>query len=68
MEITTQKEIRRRFWIAHPGLEHQVLEAGIKTRPQNEHCATVRCAFCDFVEHLHRAGQISEALASRVTL
>ena len=66
--ITTQRELRKEFWRQHPSFEHQVREAGILTRRQNEHCATVRCAFVDFIDHLTREGTISEALASRATL
>ena len=65
---TNQKQIRAAFWEAHPNLEHQAREAGLKSKPQNEHCATVRCTFVDFVDALHRDGVISDALAGRVTL
>lgn len=33
-----------------------------------KHCATVRCTFVDFVDTLARNGDISAALAARVTL
>ena len=66
--ITTQKELRRAFWSAYPHLEEQAREAGILSKPQNFHCATVRCEFVDFVDMLHRSGQISDALADRATL
>jgi hypothetical protein len=66
--LTTQKEIREAFWEAHPSFDHQARAAGIRSKPQNQQCATVRCAFVDFVEHLHRDGQISDKLADRVTL
>ena len=66
--ITTQAEVRAAFWEAHPSFDHQARAAGIRSKRQNEHCATVRCAFVDFVDALHRDGQISDALANRVTL
>jgi hypothetical protein len=66
--FTTQKQIKAEFWAVHPHLAEQAREAGILTAPQNRHCATVRCSFVDFVDHLHRTGQISDALADRVTL
>ena len=68
MNITTQKQIRHAFWTAHPHFEEQARAAGIFSKRQNEHCATVRCAFSDFVDMLARDGQISESLANRVTL
>jgi hypothetical protein len=65
---TTQKQIRAAFWTAHPHFEEQARAAGIFSKRQNHHCATVRCAFSDFVDSLARDGQISEALANRTTL
>lgn len=66
--MTNQKQIRAAFWDAYPHLAEQAREAGILTKPQNFHCATVRCLFVDFVDSLHRDGSISDALAERVTL
>lgn len=56
---TTQKEIRAAFYADHPT---------IKRRPQNDQPADIRTAFVDFVDYLHRAGLITDALANRVTL
>lgn len=66
--ITTQAQVRTAFWEAHPDFDFQAREAGIRSKRQNHHCATVRCAFVDFADSLARDGQISPALASRVTL
>ena len=66
--MTNQKQIRAAFWNAHPDFEFQAREAGIFSKPQNYHCATVRCAFVEFVDSLARNGEISEELAFRVTL
>jgi hypothetical protein len=66
--ITNQKDLRAAFWEAHPSFDHQARAAGIRSKPQNEQCATVRCAFVDFVDALHRGGDISDALANRATL
>jgi len=43
--ITNQKALRAAFWAANPDFEFQAREAGIFSKPQNEHCATVRCSF-----------------------
>ncbi len=56
---TTQKQIRAAFYDAHPTAQR---------RPQNDQPADIRMAFCDFIDALHRAGQISDALAGRATL
>ena len=66
--MTTQKEIRAAFWDAHPSFDHQARKAGIRSKSQNYQCATVRCAFVDFVDALARNGDISQALADRATL
>lgn len=66
--MTNQKQVRAAFWSAHPSFDHQAREAGIRSKRQNEHGATVRCAFVDFVDSLARNGEISESLAGRVTL
>jgi hypothetical protein len=66
--MTNQTQIRAAFWATYPHLAEQAREAGILSKPQNFHCATVRCTFVDFVDSLHRDGRISDALADRVTL
>lgn len=66
--LTTQKQVREAFWEAYPLFDHQARKAGIRSKRQNEHCATVRCSFVDFVDMLCRNGEISETLAERVTL
>lgn len=65
---TTQPQLRDAFWAAYPSFDHQAREAGIRSKSQNEHCATVRCAWCDFIDAAARNGDISEALAGRATL
>ena len=66
--ITTQKELRKAFWQAYPSFDHQARMAGIRSKSQNHHCATVRLTWCDFVDMMARDGQISDALAQRATL
>lgn len=66
--ITTKKEIREAFWEAHPSFDEQAPASGIRSKPQNCQCATIRCAFVDFVDYLHRSGDISDKLAQRATL
>jgi hypothetical protein len=56
---TTQKEIRAAFYAENPTA---------KRRAQNDQPATIRAAFCEFIDSLHRAGLISDALVRRVTL
>ncbi len=65
---TTQKQIRAAFWRDHSHFDEQVRAAGVRSKRQNAHCATVRCTFVDYVDSLARNGDISDALAQRVTL
>lgn len=58
--ITTQAEMRREFWRQHPDLDRRKVKGDYKT--------DTRIAWCDFIEHMARSGQISEALAQRATL
>jgi len=67
--ITTQSEVRRTFWELHEG------QPGISTRKIPHYSGhgkmfdtDTRCAFVDYVDGLVRSGEISDALASRVTL
>lgn len=66
--MTTQKQIRKAFWEAHPDHEAHALMWGIKTAPQKRHNITTRTAFVDFVDYLAKAGEISGKLAFRATL
>ena len=68
MKMTNQKQIRAAFWELYPHFDEQAREAGIRSKSQNYHPATVRCKFCDFVELLRIDGTISESLANRATL
>ena len=59
--ITTQAQVRASFWETFPEL---------KRNPgrQNNQPTDTRVAFVDYVDGLERNGEITEALASRVTL
>jgi hypothetical protein len=64
--ITTQKQVRAAFWEAFPNLSRKRIKnyAGNGTM----YTTDTRCAFVDYVDWLSKAGQISQALAERVTL
>ena len=61
-DYTEEQEVRNAFWEAHP--EYKEIEG----QSQNSYNATVRTAWCDYVDMLEKDGQISEDLASEVTL
>ena len=62
--IKTITQIRRLFWVKLPEFAY----AYRKTYRQNRYNATIRSAFVDFVDSLHRNGEITDSLANRVTL
>lgn len=66
---TTQAQVRAAFWRDHadvPGITRKKIRnySGNGTM----HNTDTRCAFCNYVDMLSRDGDISEALARRVTL
>jgi hypothetical protein len=63
---TAQREVRAAFWEAHPDAERKKTPdySGNGTM----HVTDTRCAFSDYVDSLSRNGEISQALAERVTL
>ena len=66
--MTTQKQIRAAFWEAHPAHEAHARKWELKTAPQNRHNAETRAAYVDFLDHLRRNNEITEALAARAPL
>ena len=74
--MNTQAQIRASFWAAFP--EYQPKYKAIpytqngkrlyRRKTQNEYSATIRTLFVEYVDSLARNGEITEALASRVTL
>jgi hypothetical protein len=62
---TNQADVRDAFWNVF-FVEGKPRKYWGKS--QNDLPADIRVAFCDFVDMLEKDGQISEALAQRVTL
>ena len=62
--MTTQKQVRRAFWEIN-GADMPMI---YRQKTQNDLPTDVRVAFVDFVDQLARGGEITEALARRVTL
>lgn len=65
-DYTTQREVRRAFWEAHPKLPRRRItnhSGNGKMYPTD-----TRCAFTDFIDQLSKSNQISQELAGRVTL
>ncbi len=67
----TFKEIRTLFWETHPGLPRRRHRYGWSKSDRTAelvHHVDTRCAFVDFIDALHRAGQITDRTAERITL
>lgn len=62
--MKTIKQIRESFWNDHPEFRKHYR----KTYRQNQYNATIRTAWCDYVDMLAHGGLISEKLAKRATL
>ena len=75
--IKTQNELRAAFWESHPSFSRKMVAVGRSAKTgrilyrraeQNDYCADIRYAWVDFVDMMHRDGQISDELANRATL
>lgn len=62
--LKTITEVRQSFWNNHSQFANEYR----KTWRQNQYNVDIRCAFVEYVDLLHRDGQISDKLAQRVTL
>lgn len=68
---TNQKQIRAAFWEAFPDLPRRRYRYSWNRSDKTAELVypvDTRCAFVDFIDHLSRSGQITEALANRATL
>lgn len=68
---TNQKQIKELFWEMNPNLSkkrHRYSWNQNDKSAELVYSIDTRCAFVDFVDYLQSSGQISEALANRVTL
>lgn len=61
----TAAQVRAAFWSVHfvNGVPRE-----FRGKSQNELPADLRCAFVDFVDSLHRSGDITDRVANSVTL
>jgi hypothetical protein len=65
IRITTQAALRDSFW---NNCGSRISNYYIEGRSQNDYPGEVRSAFVDYVDMLSKDGDISAALADRVTL
>ena len=62
--MKTLKQVRQAFWEAHPMFKNDYR----KTYRQNRYKTDIRIAFVDYIDHLHRNGDINDSLANRAIL
>ena len=69
--ITTQKELRAQFWATFPELPRRRYRYAWSRSDKTAELVypvDTRVTFCDWLDALHRNGEISDALAGRATL
>lgn len=67
----THAEIRTLFWQTHPDLPRRRYRYSWNQSDKSAELVypiDTRCAFVDFIDALHRAGEITEKTADRITL
>lgn len=64
--ITTQRELRAEFWRQHPRANRKKIKNYSGTGWMYH--TDTRVMFCDWLDHMCRSGEVSEALAERATL
>ena len=66
--MTTQKQVRANFWAYIKEIAPQYLKEYKTSKRQNQYTADVRILFVDYVDNLHKSGEITNNLAYKVTL
>ena len=69
--ITTQKALRALFWQTFPDLPRRRYRYSPNRYDMSAELVypiDTRCTWCDWIDSLERAGEISPALADRATL
>lgn len=66
--MKTQKEVRNSFWEFLKEVNSNLAAQRRSKKSQNDYCTDIRVKFVDYVDYLHRDGQINDKLANRVTL
>ncbi len=68
--IESEDDLRAAFWSAHPELANLMRPDGRNPQDvrQNQQPCDTRAAWCDFIDHMQKNGDISEELADEVTL
>ena len=65
---TTFKQIRVNFWEMLKEVNPELYKQGKRSKPQNEQVTDIRVSFVDYVDSLHRNGEITDKQANSITL
>lgn len=66
--LTTQAEVRARFWDYIEEFYPKLKNEYRCYKRQNEYCTDIRCMFVNYVDSLMRDGIITKELSDSVTL
>jgi hypothetical protein len=66
--MKTQTEVRENFWQMLKECQPELAAQRRSKKRQNDYKADIRMMFVDWVDNLHKDGQITDSLAQRVTL
>lgn len=66
--LTTQSQVRAAFWADLYEMNPDLYRRRKPGKRQNDQVTDIRVSWVDYVDMLARGGEISEALAGRVTL
>ena len=68
MKKLTFKQIRINFWEMLKEINPQLYKQGKRSKSQNEQITDIRVSFCDYIDYLHRNGDITDKQAQNITL
>lgn len=66
--MKTQKEVRKSFWQYLKEVSPTLYAQGKRSKRQNEQCTDIRCTFVQWLDDMHRSGQITEKQVNKYTL
>ncbi len=66
--MKTQNEVRKNFWAYLQEVSPNLYAKSKRSKRQNEQITDIRCSFVDYLDSLHRSGQITDKQVNTYTL
>ena len=66
--MKTQKEVRKAFWQFLKEADPKLFLQAKVSKPQNDQVTDIRCSFVQWLDGLHREGQITDKQVNTYTL